>query len=72
MANRRESVANFLFLGSKITVDGNCSHESKIHLHLGRKALINLDSVFKSRDLTFMTMVHIVKIIVFPVVMYRC
>ena len=57
MANRRESVANFFFLGSKITVDGNCSLESKRHLHLGRKAMINLDSVFKSRDITFMTMV---------------
>ena len=72
MANRRESVANFLFLGSKITVDGNCSHESKIHLHLGRKAITNLDSVLKSRDIILPTKVHLIKAMVFLVVMYGC
>ena len=64
--------AGFVFLGSKITADGDCSHEIKRCLLTGRKAMINLDSVLKSRDITFMTMVHTVKIIVFPVVMYGC
>ena len=58
--------------GSKITVDGDCSHEIKRHLLLGRKTLTNLDSVLKSRDITLPTKVHIVKVVVFPVVMYRC
>ena len=62
-----------LFLGgSKITADGDCSHEIKAHLLLGRKAMTNLDSVLKSRDITFLTKVHIVKAMMFPVVMYRC
>ena len=65
-------VAYFLFLGSKITVDGNCSHEIRRHLHLGRKAMTNLDSVLKSRGITQPTRVCIVKAMVFPVVMYRC
>ena len=67
-----ETVADFIFLGSKITVDGNCSHEIKRHLLLGRKAMTNLDRVFKSRDITLPTKVHIVRVMVFPVVMYRC
>ena len=67
-----ETVRNFIFLGSKITVDGDCSQEFKRHLLLGRKAMINLDSVFKSRDITLPTKVHIAKAMVFPVVMYRC
>ena len=75
MANRRgklEAVTDFLFLGSKITVDGNCNHEIKRRLLLGRKALTNLDSVFKSRDITLLTKVRIVKAMIFTVVMYRC
>ena len=67
-----ETVTDFIFLGSKITADGDCSHEIKRHLHLGRKALTNLDSILKSRDLTLPTNVHLVKAMVFPVVMYRC
>ena len=67
-----ETVADFLFLGSKITADGDCSHEIKIHLLLGRKAMTNLDSILKSRDITLSTKVHLVKAMVFPVVMYRC
>jgi len=67
-----ETVADFIFLGSKITADGDCSHEIKAHLLLGRKAMTNLDSVLKSRDITFLTKVHIVKAMMFPVVMYRC
>ena len=67
-----ETVADFIFLGSKITADGGCSHEIKAHLLLGRKAMTNLDSVLKSRDITFLTKVHIVKAMMFPVVMYRC
>ena len=62
----------FIFLGSKITVDGECSHEIKRRLLLGRKAMTNLDSILKSRDVTLPTKVHIVKTMVFPVVMYRC
>ena len=66
-----ETVTDFIFLGSKITADGYCSHEIKRPLLLGRKAMTNLDSVFKSRDITLLTKVHIVKAMVFPVVMYR-
>ena len=66
----RETVRGFIFLGSKITADGDCSHEIKRHLLLGRKAMINLDSIFKSRDITLPTKVHLVKAMVFPVVMY--
>ena len=66
-----EKVTDFIFLGSKITVDGDCSHEIKRHLLLGRKVLISLDSVFKSRVLTLQTKVHMVKAMIFPVVMYR-
>ena len=67
-----ETVADFIFLSSKITVDGDCNHEIKRHLLLGRKAMTNLDSIFKSRDATLPTKVHLVKAMVFPVVMYRC
>ena len=67
-----ETVADFIFLGSKITADGDCSHEIKRHLLLGRKAMINLDSVLKSRDITLPTKVHLIKAMVFPVVMYGC
>ena len=67
-----ESVTDFIFLGSKITVDGDCSHEIKRHLLLGRKVSTNLDSVLKSREITLPTKVHIVKAMVFLVVMYRC
>ena len=67
-----EIVTAFIFLGSKITADGDCSHEIKIHLLHGRKAMTNLDSVLKSRDITLLTIVHIVKAMVFLVVMYRC
>ena len=65
-----ETVSDFIFLGSKITADGDCSHEIKRGLFLGRKATTNLDSVFKSRDITLSTKVHPVKAMVFPVVMY--
>ena len=65
-------MTNFIFLGSKITVDGDCSHEIKRHLLLGRKAMNNLDSILKSRDITLPTKVHLVKAMVFPVVMYGC
>ena len=67
-----EVVTDFLFLGSKITADGDCSHEIRRRLHLGRKAIINLDSVLKSRDITLLTKVCIVKAMVFPVVTYSC
>ena len=67
-----ETVTDFILRGSKITTDGDCSHEIKRHLLLGRKALINLDSIFKSRDITLPTKVHLVKAMVFPVVMYGC
>ena len=67
-----ETVSDFIFGGSKITADGDCSHEIKRHLLLGRKVMTNLDSIFKSRDITFSTMVHLVKAMVFPVVMYGC
>ena len=75
MANRRgkvETVTDFIFLGSQITVDGDCSHEIKRYLLLGRKAMTNLDSVLRSRDKTLPTKIHVVKAMVFPVVMYRC
>ena len=67
-----ETVANFIFLGSKITADGDCSHEIKRRLLLGRKVMTNLDSILKSRDITLPTKVHVVKAMVFPVVMYGC
>ena len=67
-----ETVADFIFLGSKITADGDCSHEIKRHLLLGRKVMTNLDSILKSRDITLSTNVHLVKATVFPVVMYGC
>ena len=67
-----ETVTDFIFLGSKITADGDCSHEVKRCLLLGIKAITNLDSILKSRDITLPTKVHLVKAMVFPVVMYRC
>ena len=67
-----ETVADFIFLGSKITADGDCSHEIKRHLRLGRKTTTNLDSILKSRDITLSTKVCLVKAMVFPVVMYGC
>ena len=67
-----ETVADFIFLGSKITADGDCSHEVKRCLLLGRKAMTNLDNILKSRDITLSTKVHLVKPMVFPVVMYGC
>ena len=67
-----ETVTTFIFLGSKITADGDCSHEIKRPLLLGRKAMTNLDSILKSRDITLLAKVHLVKAMVFPVVMYRC
>ena len=75
MANRREkveAVTGFLFLGSKTTADGDCSHEIKRCLLLGRKAMTNLDSVLKSRDISLPTKVHLVKAMIFPVVLYGC
>ena len=65
-----ETVADFIFLGSKITADGYCSHEIKIHLPLGRKVMTSLHSILKSRDITLSTKVHLVKAMVFPVIMY--
>ena len=67
-----EIVTDFIFLGSKITADGDCSHEIKRHLLLGRKAMTNLDNVLKSRAITLLTKIHLVKAMVFPVVMYGC
>ena len=67
-----ETVTDFIFLGSKITADGDCSHEMKRHLLLGRKVMTNPDSILKSRDITLPTKVHLVKAMVFPVVMYGC
>ena len=67
-----ETVSDFIFLGSKITADGDRSHEIKRHLLLGRKVMTNLDSIFKSRDITLPTKVRLVKVMVFPVVMYGC
>ena len=66
------TVRNFIFGGSKITADDDCSHEIKRHLLLGRKAMTNLDRILKSRDITLLTKVHLVKAVVFPVVMYGC
>ena len=71
-AETMETVRNFIFLGSKITEDDDCSHEIKRHLLLGRKVTTNLDNIFKSRDITLPTKVHLVKAMVFPVVMYGC
>ena len=67
-----ETLSDFIFLGSKITGDGDCSHEIKRHLLLGRKVMTNLDSILKTRDITWPTKVHLVKMMVFPVVMYGC
>ena len=67
-----ETVSEFIFLGSKITADGDCSHEIKRHLLLGKKIMTNLDSILKNRDITLPTKVHLVKAMVFPVVMYGC
>ena len=67
-----ETVTDFIFWGSKITADGHCSHEIKRRLLLGRKAMTNLDSILKSRDITLMTKGHLVKAMVFPVVVYEC
>ena len=67
-----KTVADFILGGSRITADGDCSHEIKRHLLLGRKVMTNLDSILKSRDITLLTKVHLVKAIVFPVVMYVC
>ena len=67
-----ETVTDFILGGSKITADGDCSHEIKRHLLLGRKVMTNLDSILKSRDITLPTKVHLVKVIVFPVVIYGC
>ena len=71
-AETKEIVTDFIFLGSKITADGDCSHETKRCLLLGRKVMTNLDSILKSRDITLPTKVHIVKVMAFPVVMYGC
>ena len=68
----KKTVTNFIFLGSKITADDDCSHEIKRPLLLGRKVMTNIDSIFKSRDITLPTKVHLVKAMVFPVVMYGC
>ena len=67
-----ETVSDFIFLGSKITTDGDCSHETKRRLLVGSKVMTNLDSIFKSRDITWPTKVRLVKAMVFPVVMYGC
>ena len=67
-----ETVANFIFMSFKITADGDCSPEVKRHLLLGRKIMTNLDSILKSRDITLPTKVHLVKVMVFPVIMYGC
>ena len=67
-----ETVSGYILLGSKVTADGDCSHEIKRRLLLGRKVMTNLDSIFKSRDVTLLTKVHLVKAMVFPVVMYGC
>ena len=72
MGETLETVTDFIFLDSKITVDGDCSHEIKRQLLFGRKAMMNLDSILKSRDITLLTKVHLVKAMVFPVVMYGC
>ena len=67
-----EGVTDIIFFGSKITADGDCSHEIKRHLLIGRKSMTNLDSILKSREMTLPTNIHIVKAMIFPVVMYRC
>ena len=67
-----ETVSDFIFLGSKITADGDCSHEIKRRLLLGRQVMTNLDSIFKSRNITLPTKIRLVKAMVFPIVMYRC
>ena len=67
-----ETVTNFIFMGSKITAGGNCSHEIERHLFLGRKVITNLDSILESRDITLPTKVHLLKAMVFPVVVYGC
>ena len=67
-----QAVTDFIFLGFKITADSDCSHEIKRHLLLGRKAMTNLDSILKSRAITLLTKVHIVKAVVFPDIMYKC
>ena len=67
-----ETVSDFIFLGSKITADGDCSHEIKRHLLLGRNVITNLDSIFKSIDITLSTKIYLVKAVIFPVVMYGC
>ena len=72
MGKQWERVADFIFLGSKITADGDCSHEIERRLLLGRKVMTNLDSIFKSRDITLPTKVHLVRAMVFSVVMYGC
>ena len=75
MANRRgkvESVTDFIFLGSKIIADGDCSHEIKRCLLLGRVAMTHLDNIFESRDITLLTKAHIVKVMLFPIVIYEC
>ena len=72
MAHRWEIVADFILVGSKVTADGDCSHEIKIHLLLGKKVMTNLDSILKSRDITLSTKVHLVNAMVFPVFMYGC
>ena len=71
-AETMETVTDFIFLGSKITADGDCSHELKRHLPLERKAMTNLDTILKSREITLPTMVHLVKAMIFPVVTYGC
>ena len=70
MKKQWKTVSDFIFLGSKITADGDCSHEIKRHLLLGRKVMTNLDSIFKNRDITLPTKVHLVQAMVFPVLMY--
>ena len=72
MGKKMETETDFIFLGSKITGDSDCSHEIKRHLLLGRKAMTNLHSILKSRDITLTTKIYLVKVMVFPVVMYRC
>ena len=67
-----ETVTDFIFLGSKVTADGDCSHEIKRHLLLRRKAMINLDSILKSRDITLLSKIHVIKALVFPVVIHGC
>ena len=72
MGEKMETVSDFIFLGSKITANVDCSHEIKKHLLLGRKAMTNLDSELKSRDITLPTKIHVIKAVAFPIVMYRC